>query len=1202
MAQLAVAGGGAAIGAVVGTFVFPGLGTMAGAQIGWALGGVAGALLFPPKGPNVEGPRLGDASSQTSGYGLPIPLVAARAKLAGNIIFMTEREERTKTRRQGKGGGGATETEYTYFQSWAVGLCEWLIPPSNPGILKMWLDTNLVYDSTGESEVVAIPGLNWRFYGGDETQLPDALIEATVGVDEAPAHRGLCYIVFEDVPLDRFGGRIPQVTVELAASVVRSFPQISAIPPATPLWDSQFSNRVYNFGAAMASNVAVDYARGRIYEGRRRTTGAVGSPADEMIRVYDLITMETIAEFQYDRVCAPLTGGTGSLNGLGCGLLHLGVDGFLYAAGGTSTHVPIIKINPDRMVAVSFYGASINGTGASFSGSSGAYMTVPIQLVSITVPRLGDAPLTFLAGVGNYGACTIVAAKTMEYVWGDTSISVFPEPFPGPGALFNLAQIVKLVTGAVTPEGSDVWVIRSTGPNPGAAISISRIRVDASALDLTAGVAMGILRTDWADVAMSTVDAGASQAWLQNAFYDPSDDTLVITAGGFRNFLGVSRVSTFKWEQGVGPVWSLVNHFSEAFDDCRGDGGRLLSGLWGRGGNLVLQPGTGDALVNQDGAAWRQTVAWLDEQQAIVGWIDQSTRQVAKRYLTRAAPVTLTIGDVVRALCLRSGLQEADFNVTALTDSLRGYIMARPMSARDAITPLAVAGSFDCVEQDDVLVFRKRGGAVVEDIPYEDLLRPRTDGPVIEELRAQDSEMPREVVVRFPDIDRGWEQNAQSFKRPKAPTPTMYAESIATLDLPMPTTVDEAATLARRQCVGLWRERTRLNFTVSTKYARLVPTDPVTVTTRDGALIRCRVLSTEFGADWTLKIEAVTEDVAVQLLTATGDGGSAWSEPEMPLPYYVLLELPDLALVEDADDMGQTGIREYAFACPYNTGRFRNVRIVRSSDTTNWSNLGVVSRPATWGTVTEAPTAPRTPWTWDRTNSIKVRLSDGELESATELEVLNGSNRAALVGEDGNAEIIAFITATLEADGSYTLTGLLRGQRGTEDLIEGRLAGDGFILLDDNKLLYGALPGEQASTRYHRALTVFETLNTARTTVVKSARGRAEKPYAPAHVRGTRDGGLNITSTWVRRTRVGGEWRDGTGTVALSEAAQEYEVEILNGGGAVVRTITGLSSPTCSYTAAQQTTDFGSAQASVAVRVYQLSNIVGRGIAAEATI
>jgi len=92
MAQLAVAGAGAAVGFVLGGPV--------GAQIGWALGGVAGALLFPPKGQDTQGPRLNDLTVQTSGYGLPIPLAVGRVKLAGNVIWKADLRERATTRRQ----------------------------------------------------------------------------------------------------------------------------------------------------------------------------------------------------------------------------------------------------------------------------------------------------------------------------------------------------------------------------------------------------------------------------------------------------------------------------------------------------------------------------------------------------------------------------------------------------------------------------------------------------------------------------------------------------------------------------------------------------------------------------------------------------------------------------------------------------------------------------------------------------------------------------------------------------------------------------------------------------------------------------------------------------------------------------------------------------------------------------------------------
>jgi hypothetical protein len=84
--------------------------------------------------------------------------------------------------------------------------------------------------------------------------------------------------------------------------------------------------------------------------------------------------------------------------------------------------------------------------------------------------------------------------------------------------------------------------------------------------------------------------------------------------------------------------------------------------------------------------------------------------------------------------------------------------------------------------------------------------------------------------------------------------------------------------------------------------------------------------------------------------------------------------------------------------------------------------------------------------------------------------------------------------------------------------------------------------------------------------------------------------------TWLRRSRIGGDgWGEGS-DVPLSEDSELYDVEILAGDDVtVLRTISGLTTPTCIYTAAQQIADFGSAPATVNVNVYQISGEVGRG-------
>ena len=1043
--------------------------------------------------------------------------------------------------------------------------------------------------------------------------MPDPLIEATMGVGEAPAHRGLAYIVFDDVPLESFGNRMPNVTVELVANATRSFPQVNSVAPASPLFASSPGGNAYANG--FVSNVAVDYARGRIYEGRQRSSGYAGLATDLLLRVYDLVTMETIAEYSWDAIVRPeferRFGSGVAIDDGGCtpGILHVGEDGFLYAAGGSDIRAGLIKIDPDAMRAVASFGP-IEGDGFT-SGETRTYLRLPLHISSVQVPRLGDTPRTYVVvGTQQVGAYTIDADEVpdMEYIWGSRQTTTGNPPFiENQNSIAPLFRAMNLVPGqrrqpTDANPGQDLWHVHVyEGPE---IVRIKRIEYTSGALNMGADNAMGIKVYDYTDIdVVADVDASATRCALQSVWHDESDNTLVITiavagspAGGW------TRFSTFKWSID-GVVWTVLNHALPTFHGGQGDMRRVYGGRWGLGGNFLIQPRTGDLVFSATGADF-SNLAWVDEQIAVIGYRSGGTgpREIGKRRLDILDPNALTVGDIVEALCERAGLDLALVNASGLTDSIRGYTLPRPLSARDAIIPLAAAYQFDAVEQDDVLVFRARGGASVATIPYADLVREAPDASIIEETRAQDQDLPRELTVRFADIDRGWEQNAQSWRRPLSPTATVASRVSASFDLPIPLTAAEAKTIAKRMTVATWRERTQLTFSVGPQHARLVPTDVITVGTRDGASIRCRILSVQDGANWTRRIEAVTEDAAVYSLTATdADGGSDWAEPTLPVPYYVRLITPDLALVQDAD-AAAGALREYGFVGAYGESTFRGVEVFRSADVALWDRLGALVRSATWGAVTAAPGAPASPWIWDDVNTITVSLSAGDLDSATDLEVLNGANMAALVGADGQAEIVQFATVTALGGPSYRLSRLLRGRRGTEDQAGRRGAGDAFVLLTPGETLrFEALPSEATATRYHRAVTVFDTVETARATVTKAARGRAERPYAPAQIAGTRDGSLNLTITWVRRTRIGGEWLDGTGTVPLSEDSEAYEVEIMN-GTTVVRTITGLTSETAAYSAANQAIDFGSTQAAVSVRVYQISAAVGRGMAGEATV
>jgi hypothetical protein len=108
----------------------------------------------------------------------------------------------------------------------------------------------------------------------------------------------------------------------------------------------------------------------------------------------------------------------------------------------------------------------------------------------------------------------------------------------------------------------------------------------------------------------------------------------------------------------------------------------------------------------------------------------------------------------------------------------------------------------------------------------------------------------------------------------------------------------------------------------------------------------------------------------------------------------------------------------------------------------------------------------------------------------------------------------------------------------------------------------------------------------------------ALQPRSPVAVSARRNVG-GIAITFIRRTRQGGDGWEGL-EVPLGEATEQYEVDILV-AGAVARTLASPT-PSLTYAAADELTDFGTAQATLSLNVVQISATVGRGVAATVTV
>jgi hypothetical protein len=198
-------------GAAAGGALFGPVGVLAGRLVGALAGNVIDQSLFGAgRSRHVQGPRLADLDIMASTEGAPIPRLYGRARIAGELIWATELEEVVRTRTESSGGkGGAsssvTTTTYSYFANFAVGLSEGPIGP----VMRVWAD----------GKPLDLSGITMRVFAGTEEQEPDPLIVAKEGAGNAPAYRGLGYVVFERLPLANFGNRVPQLSFEVVRPV-----------------------------------------------------------------------------------------------------------------------------------------------------------------------------------------------------------------------------------------------------------------------------------------------------------------------------------------------------------------------------------------------------------------------------------------------------------------------------------------------------------------------------------------------------------------------------------------------------------------------------------------------------------------------------------------------------------------------------------------------------------------------------------------------------------------------------------------------------------------------------------------------------------------------------------------------------------------------------------------------------------------------
>ncbi len=1070
----------------------------------------------------------------------------------------------------------------------------------------------------------------------------DSLIEAKQGAN-APPYRGLCYIVFERLPLAPFGNRIPNIAVELCRVVGELEPAITAvtvIPGATEFgYDPEPRLRLLGNGRTAAENTHLS-----------RDVSDWTLSLDELTALCPNLEHVSlvVAWFGDDLRCAHCT-------------IEPKVEATVREVEGTAWEVAGISRGAASVVSSHGGGPAYGGTPSDAAvraaiedlQARGIGVTLyPMLLMDIpegsglgqpAYPWRGRIACS-TGAVGTGAAATEVAAFTSQYrdfvlyyahladavggvdafiigseLRGMTGVRGAANSFPFVSALVDLAHDVAAVLPHAKLTYAADWSEYS-GVQSGSEKFFHLDPLWASNDIDAVGIDNYMPLADWRSSGgpdAADWDGPYDPAYLQRNiaggegfdwYYASDADRLAgtrtpITDGAgepwvwrFKDLVswwsnahhdrpgGVRAAGTTAWTSRRKPIW-----FTElgcgAVDKGANQPNVFSDPKSSESGKPYFSSGVPDALAQRQflratldywaannpsdghgGHMLERTYLWTWDARPYPAfpnrrsvWSDGANHATGHWLSGRLGG--LASDELVQAIAADFGVE---LTAEAALPFMHGYVVDAPMTARAALEPVLSATGLEARDTPEGLSVGRvsaRAPAIIDEIVAE-------DGPLLSRRRPDPGERVGQVALIYADRQRNYLAGSVTAIAP-ANGPLASVAPGLVLDL------GGARTTAERLLLERTIETDTLEFTLPPSLAALEVGDAVGI---DGGAFA--ITAIREGLARRISARGIAPELSFVGVVEREAPGDDDAPVVRSVPVLAFAELPPAT-----DDVSRARLAVGAFADPWPGS-------VSVTDAATGATVATLAQAATMGELT-APLAAGGIFTWDESNAIELTLYSGHLSSRDEDEVLAGANCLAVETDAGGWEVVGFAQAELTGPASYRLTRLLRGQWGTDATIGPCSAGNRVLLLDGPTTV---LPVPGAWLGAEVALRSFAGPADAAGQVAEVTIGLDPVlPLAPVHVAAVREAGGDITLSWVRRSRADTDsWAPDD--APLDAAPEGYRVTIYNAGVPV--RVSEAGSPALTYTAAQQTADFGAPPASFDFTVAQISPLYGPGHAA----
>lgn len=1158
MASIILSAAGMASGKYLAGTVGASLGQMLGASLGNA---IDTQLFSSSITTHSQGPRLKDFNIQSASYGMMIPIVYGCVRIAGNIIWASPIKEVQTTERHTIGNsksGKATRihTDYIYYANIAISLCEGTVKE----VRKIWANNKLLNLSL----------YKFRFYKGDENQLPDPLIEAYQGIGKTPAYRGLAYVVFEDFPLTDFANVLPNFTFEVLRSVqeeekenIQDLVESIVIIPGCGefVYDpivhhkqmgTLFDKAWVQKGPSQALNQHTTF----------QTSNAI-------------VAMDQLKEnLPNIKWVAPTIAWFATSLDIKDAKILPGVE---YDSN-TMTSPSIWKVaNFDRKTALSImhhenkpiYGGTINDQSLLryldyLRKNNYKIMLYPLLLVHLlNKPWRGRITGNFESishffnheiGYKNFilHYANLVKGKVDAFVIGSELVGLtkIKDPhnhFPAVHELMDLAKLVKDILGPdviVTYAADWSEYHHSEGGWYNLDPLWSHPAIDVVGIDAYFPLS---------NVKSSQYDVGEIvRGWESDEGYDYfySDDARTI-----KQKLDPSQAwknLTWWWEnEHINPNHQKTNWQPKSKKIWFTEYGFPSVDCCTNQHNVFYDPKSCESFLPYHSKGLpdfkAQTKAILATEKK---W--QNSKMVERKFLwtwdARPYPYwpdlrdvwddgslwlkghsvqgklhVSDLGAVIAELCMKVGLKNEILNTNQIKTDLAGMCINQSLSVSQAIMLLQSAYHFDICEMNGMLTFIEKTRHSINKIPQKELLIGENHA-LLHVSHQDKTRLSSFFNVNYIDPNNQYRIGNQHFQNQSA-----LFHNLKTIDIPIVLTSTDAKNIAEIALNNELSKSTSYSFTLPGKYIFLTLGDLIELNYQQEKKL-LKIVGLEVAENLDLKINALTENL--NLYTKIGINESR-AEVAINQPSPTQLKVLDLPVLPFETSVNQGHV--YLVAYP-TASNWEGARIYGSfDDVVGYQEIAIINNAATVGTALNPLKAKHT-GLLDFESKIIVNLLHGQLYSISEKELFRGAN-LALIGN----ELVHFKSAVLLSDYQYELSGFIRGRQGTEQFASYHVSNEDFVLLNE-QIQKIELNNDYIGKKYFvKVLSVGQTLSQVKALEFTYQANRL-RPLAPVHARFD---AKKMQLPWVRRTRFNGELKDHT-DVSLMEEREVYLVEFLN--------------------------------------------------------